>query len=881
MRYIISHLLLIFICSSVHAQTIVTGKLLDEQQKPVHNVSVSYKKAGSTALSGFTKTDQQGKFELVVKLVGADSLQLDFNHMAYAKKSVTVVNATANYAFVLQQQARQIEEVKVGNIPIYKRKDTINYDVNKFTSAQDRVIADIIKKLPGIEMRGDQILYQGKPIQKYMVNNLDLMEGRYGMINNNLPADAVKNVQIVENDQPIKILDSLVFSDRASLNLELKKFTSTGTGKVGTGLSPALWDVNLTPMTFGKTFQMLNSFQSNNIGHDVAKDLRSFYTGGYSFGGNNSTKEGPSYISVRSVASPSFDQKRWLDNKIFLFSTNVLQKLKSGIELKGNVSYYDDTRKTRGYSNTQYFTSSEVIQNREAVDNSSRIHALDAGLLIEKNEKQIYLRNMFKYHKRWNSDRGHLLFNEDTPIAQRRQYTDEALLNTLSLARLFGKQLVNISSSIEWHRTPQQLSVSPGQFSDILNGGKPYEQMSQYVRYNDFNWTNSIGFMRKFKGWTFAPKLALDYLGSSLDTYIDKRDQGHTETLQDGFINDMDNSRLRLGPSIRIDWENNKWKFHANLPYDIYYFNVTQQGDKTLDRAIRHTFVPSTGLTYLLNSNHDISSNFSAGRSFGGLDNFYNGYIISQYRNMQHYDARLLRTDQINAGMGYNYKNTLKANFANFSYSYANSRRDYIFDTTIDDSGRSTTGIKDLMSAKSRHSLQGGVSRFFSPIKTVVKLNGTSAWAVSDYFLNDNMVKQHTQDNSIRVDIVNNLSEVLSGDYKLSFGRMVNKLAEGNKNKISYNNHQLNLAFYPIANHSLIASNYWYGNNIPGQKSQYFLDATYRHQVKKWRTDIELSAINLLNNDNYIQQFSSSYELVQSYFELRPRQIMLSTRFKF
>src|SRR5690606_28278686 len=188
-------------------------------------------------------------------------------------------------------------EIKVGNMPIYKRKDTINYDVNAFTSKQDRVIADIIKKLPGIEMRGDQILYQGKPIQKYMVNNLDLMEGRYGMINNNLPADAVKNVQVVENDQPIKILDSLVFSDRASLNLELKKFTSTGSGKVGVGLAPLLWDVNVTPMTFGKTFQMLNSFQSNNTGHDVAKDLRPFYTGGGYFRTRATVQNGPSYLS--------------------------------------------------------------------------------------------------------------------------------------------------------------------------------------------------------------------------------------------------------------------------------------------------------------------------------------------------------------------------------------------------------------------------------------------------------------------------------------------------------------------------------------------------------------------------------------------------------
>src|SRR5690606_24465980 len=217
------------------AQTKISGKLVDDLNKPISNVSVTYKKVGDVALLGFGRSDNNGLYSLSVKVMDVDSVQLDFQHMNYAKKSVVVANRTANYSYQLVQQAREIEEIKVGNMPIYKRKDTINYDVNAFTSKQDRVIADIIKKLPGIEMRGDQILYQGKPIQKYMVDNHDLMEGRYGLINNNLPADAVKKVQVVENDQPIKILDSLVFSDRASLNLELKKFTTTGTGKVGVG----------------------------------------------------------------------------------------------------------------------------------------------------------------------------------------------------------------------------------------------------------------------------------------------------------------------------------------------------------------------------------------------------------------------------------------------------------------------------------------------------------------------------------------------------------------------------------------------------------------------------------------------------------------------
>src|SRR5690606_38382574 len=96
-----------------------------------------------------------------------------------------------------------------------------------------------------------------------------------------------------------------------------------------------------------------------------------------------------------------------------------------------------------------------------------------------------------------------------------------------------------------------------------------------------------------------------------------------------------------------------------------------------------------------------------------------------------------------------------------------------------------------------------------------------------------------------------------------------------------YNNHYLNLGIYPADKHSLIIGNSLYTNNMKSQRDQYFLDFTYRYRIEKWKTDIELNGQNLLNNNQFIQQFSNNIELIQSTFELRPRQFIISTRFKF
>ena len=61
--------------------------------------------------------------------------------------------------------------------------------------------------LPGIEVALTvSIKYNGKPINKYYIEGLDLLEDRYGIANNNIPAETVDKVQVLENHQPIRVL---------------------------------------------------------------------------------------------------------------------------------------------------------------------------------------------------------------------------------------------------------------------------------------------------------------------------------------------------------------------------------------------------------------------------------------------------------------------------------------------------------------------------------------------------------------------------------------------------------------------------------------------------------------------------------------------------
>ena len=242
--------------------------------------------------------------------------------------------------------------------------------------------------------------------------------------------------------------------------------------------------------------------------------------------------------------------------------------------------------------------------NTEGVDNRFRINVLDAGVLLEKNEDRVYLRNNLKYHKRWNADRGDLLFNENEPIHQRKSYNDEVLMNAFSMAHFIGKQLVNIKSKIEWHQTPQTLSVVPGQMNDILYGGLPYDKMAQHVQYSGLRADNGISFSRRLlRHWTLSPHFDINYKRNTLQTDVLLTDEGEGETDPGAdFQNDLRTSQLQLDMGGRLGFEKNKWRVEVRLPYKVFRFNAERQNEKALSDELKNTFSPSAWMRYSFNT---------------------------------------------------------------------------------------------------------------------------------------------------------------------------------------------------------------------------------------------------------------------------------------
>lgn len=212
--------LLLIIHLSLFAQT-YTGKVKDKNGEPLTGASVVVSTEGKSTIA-YCITSDKGEYKLVIP-EEKNPASVTVNYMGYQKKAMPFSDLKDGMTITLTEGSFKLKEVKVKAERIQSTGDTLTYSVSGFKQGQDRSIADVIAKMPGLEVKADgKIEYQGKPINKFYIEGLDLMGSQYGVANQNISADKVQSVQVLENHQSVKSLRGVSFSEQAALNLVLK-----------------------------------------------------------------------------------------------------------------------------------------------------------------------------------------------------------------------------------------------------------------------------------------------------------------------------------------------------------------------------------------------------------------------------------------------------------------------------------------------------------------------------------------------------------------------------------------------------------------------------------------------------------------------------------
>ena len=509
----------------------------------------------------------------------------------------------------------KIREVRVEAPAVVRRSDTLTYTVAKYADVADHSIGDVLRKMPGIEVaKSGEIKYNGKAINKFYIEGLDMLEGRYGIATNNVRARDIASVQVFENHQPIKALKELVASDRAALNLKLKeeaKGTWNATLQLGAGYKPWMWNGEATAMYFGRDFQTIDTYKTNNTGDDVSRELTSFYGG---------LDEASTLLGVHRPTEPSLERERYLDNEIHTISTNAIVKLRKELELTANAHYVHDFQTSEGGSVTTYYLPDAaplVITEQSLADH--RTDRTEVNLQLRSNTERHYLQERLTFGGQWDADYGRVL-NDGERVDQRFRLPKITLRNLFTDVRRWGRWAVNFRSETDYTTQPTSLRIRPMLYPEVFDAPADYPDALQTLDSRRFRTRNSAFTAYSVRRWNFSLNAALNAQVERMESSLSAMNAaGATLPAADTLRNDIYWRRLDLivGPSVGYRIGD---RFSASLYVPLDFMSLRTE-DRNLGRTTsdnRLLVTPSLTLQSNLTYNLKLSARAAYNEQIGG-----------------------------------------------------------------------------------------------------------------------------------------------------------------------------------------------------------------------------------------------------------------------
>ena len=433
MRLITTIIAMFFGLTITYGQTKeICGKVFDqEDNSPIAGVIVQIKDSVGNSYQ-YTITNNKGEYCIRYNVSVAELLR--FQCMGYKPQEIQIAEVQTTQTVYLVSQPTQLRDVIIKAPDIEQRSDTLTYYMSKYATAEDKKIADVLKRLPGIKVEDNgQIKYNGEPINNFYIDGSDFMDGRYGVATENInPAD-VASVEVLENHQPMQVLKGLEFSDQAGLNIKLKeevrhRWISILNG--GVGLSPLLYDASAFAMRIAGKWQSMETVRVNNTGWNPASQSTQHIYNDI-FGNGYVDELWSDYINVGISSSP-IDESRTRDVFSILVNTSNSWHIGEGKDVKYNLTYEGERLDYLTGYETNYFDEN-IPSFIERNSMHTQAHRLNGQWALQINRPTIFLKDNLYIDADWNSARSNV--SGTMSLSQKTETPSFSATNDLQLVK--------------------------------------------------------------------------------------------------------------------------------------------------------------------------------------------------------------------------------------------------------------------------------------------------------------------------------------------------------------------------------------------------------------------------------------------------------------
>ena len=786
----------------------VTGRVIDQQNKPVSDVIVKLV-SGSKTLA-FTSTNAKGEYALELKSVPNGEVTLQFNHISYEKESLALAdlksaNSKSGISNPLQRKVDMVltpknislKEVTVKPDPLRQKGDTLSYNLASFLRKGDVTLEDGLKNLPGISISDNgAISYMGKGISNFYIGGLDMLGGRYNLATKNIPAEYATQVDIMKHHKHRKI-DADEESDAVAINIKLSKkaqFKPFGQEEMGVGAQahpspPQGRDVGLpntsidpasgnqtsppleglgevfqgllgaTGMMFTDNFQLLASAKYSNSGNFGLYDMVN-HSGGDNFG-SLATDKLPAWGQAGSSVGESVYRINGYS------SLNAIQKIDSVRQVRVNADYTYERMNSSASSEAYYFASGisnplqQDIHISESVSPLAKAHRPMFSVKYENNASNHYFSDTFSAKAQFLTNESPVLTlaegdNNGVLNSQHRDATSINLHNNFwGTIRMAGKKL-SFTSNVDFIRTPEVLM--------LIN------EISQSGQSTQLNTRHSTSLQVKLGSkWKIDMPVDLTANYNFIETKLAKP----------GFADQSQQmSGWKLVPSVNpsTSWTSANKKLYSSMGLNMKFLNLNYLSRYENKRTTMSELFaePHVSLRYTFSATSELHFSSGFSNAAGDIMDLLTTPVQTSYRNTSAASGVIAKSQSWSTDLRY----SKQVPFSYFTFganaSYSQGKRNVLSSRTVSQTATENTSI--FRDSHSR-SASGGInaSKNILSIFTKLSANANVSWGSSEYMMQSSHVTSYHTGYSVRLqaDItpVPWLETNIKGDYGKDFMR--------------------------------------------------------------------------------------------------------------
>lgn len=521
--------LLMLITFQLSAQTgnTVQGMLRDAESRLVSGASVLLisdqdSMGTSTSPAGIYTFNnvKANTFKIKVVSLGFEPFEKEYSMPANQTKM--------NIPFIeLAGRAAMLEEIVVdGVVTVQVKGDTVEYSTKDLKLREGSVAEDALKKLQGVEVDKDgNVTAQGETVTKVRINGKDFFGGDVKTATQNLPANIIEKMQIVDDFGDMANLTGNKTGDSEKiLNIQIDPAYNKGymsTLRVGYGTEERY-------QTTGMWMGMTDKTQVSLLGNlnNMNASLFDFNTrGGGARRGGGPRGGGGMFGGSDGIT------------KVGSVGLNIRHDFSETLKVYGSYSYGRDNNNTLTNSYTEYIGQNMDIESDQ--DNSSirTNHRFEGNLEWNISKKDyIKITPQFGFNKSStdNVDNSIFYLNKNLDYTQVQTQLNESDVPRFGVSGLYNRRL-NEKGRNFFINFNYDNSVSENDYNQILDR----------LVYDPNNANESINTIyeqtireAKNKNWT---------AGTTLSFTEPVGDNSRVELTYDVNINDYDNSDRQNG----------------------------------------------------------------------------------------------------------------------------------------------------------------------------------------------------------------------------------------------------------------------------------------------------------------------------------------------